>query len=70
VVSAVVHDKFGIGYGGIAWDKGVRAVPVRKDDKTTAVEPTLAAITDGTYRSLASCTGSPAGPRPETSKRS
>jgi phosphate transport system substrate-binding protein len=49
VVSAVVNDKFGIGYGGIAWDKGVRAVAVRKDDKTAAVEPTVATITDGSY---------------------
>ncbi len=49
VVSAVVNDKFGIGYGGIAWDKGVRAVPVRKDDKTAAIEPTMENIINGSY---------------------
>lgn len=49
VVSAVVHDKFGIGYGGIAWDKGVRALPVRKDDKSAAVEPTVENIINGSY---------------------
>jgi phosphate transport system substrate-binding protein len=49
VVSAVVNDKFGIGYGGVAWDKGVRAVPVRKDDKTAAVAPTLENIISGSY---------------------
>ena len=49
VVSAVVHDKFGIGYGGIAWDKGVRALPVRKDDKSPAVEPTMTNIINGSY---------------------
>ena len=49
VVSAVVNDKFGIGYGGVAWDKGVRALPIRKDEKTAAVEPTLENIISGSY---------------------
>ena len=41
VVNAVAHDQFGIGYGGMAWDKGVVAV-VKKDDKTPAIVPTMA----------------------------
>jgi phosphate transport system substrate-binding protein len=49
VVSAVVNDKFGIGYGGVAWDKGVRALLIKKDEKTAGVEPSLANITNGTY---------------------
>lgn len=49
VVNAVAHDKFGIGYGGIAWDKGVKAIAVKKDDKTPAVAPSMEAIINGTY---------------------
>ncbi len=49
VVSAVVNDKFGIGYGGVAWDKGVRALPIKKDDKSTAIEPTMDNIIKGSY---------------------
>lgn len=49
VVSAVVNDKFGIGYGGVAWDKGVRALPIKKDDKTAGIEPTVENIIKGTY---------------------
>jgi phosphate transport system substrate-binding protein len=49
VVSAVANDKYGIGYGGIAWDKGVRALLVKKDDKFAAVEPTMDNIIKGTY---------------------
>jgi len=49
VVSAVVNDKFGIGYGGVAWDKGVRALPIRKDDKSAAIEPTVDNIIKGAY---------------------
>jgi len=47
MITPGAHSHFG--YGGIAWDKGVRAVAVRKDDKTAAVEPTVATITDGSY---------------------
>lgn len=49
VVSAVAHDKYGIGYGGIAWEQGVRAVPVRKDAASPAIEPTVDNITKGVY---------------------
>lgn len=49
VVSAVANDKFGIGYGGVAWDKGVRSLLVKKDDKSAASEPTVDNIIKGVY---------------------
>jgi phosphate transport system substrate-binding protein len=49
VVNAVAKDPGAIGYGGIAYESGIRAVPVKKDAASPAVEPTLQAVTDGTY---------------------
>jgi phosphate transport system substrate-binding protein len=49
VVSAVKGDELGIGYGGIAYNEGVRALKVKKDDKATAIAPSLATAQDGTY---------------------
>jgi phosphate transport system substrate-binding protein len=49
VVNAVAKDKFGIGYGGIAYGKGVKYAAVKKDDKTPAVEPKMETVTNGTY---------------------
>lgn len=49
VVNAVSKDQYGIGYGGIAWDKGVKAVAVKKDDMSAAVEPTVQTVVSGTY---------------------
>ena len=49
VVSAVANDKFGIGYGGIAWSKGVRSLPIRKDAQSAPIEPTMDNIIKGTY---------------------
>lgn len=49
VVNAVAKDKFGIGYGGIAYGKGVKYAAVKKDDKSPAVEPKMESVTDGTY---------------------
>jgi phosphate transport system substrate-binding protein len=49
VVNAVAQDKFGIGYGGIAWAKGVKFVAVKKDDKTAAVSPSIETVTSGAY---------------------
>ena len=34
VVNAVAKDKNGIGYGGIAWAKGVKFANVKKDEKS------------------------------------
>jgi phosphate transport system substrate-binding protein len=49
VVNAVAQDKFGIGYGGIAYGKGVKYAAVKKDDKSPAIEPKMESVTDGTY---------------------
>lgn len=49
VVNAVSKDKYGIGYGGLAWGKGVKFVAVKKDDKSTAVIPSIKTVTDGSY---------------------
>ena len=49
VVNAVSKDKFGIGYGGIAYEKGVKAVAVKKDDKTAGVVPSMETVVNGTY---------------------
>ena len=40
ITKAVSEDAGAIGYGGIAWDKGVKAVAVKKDAKTPGVAPT------------------------------
>jgi phosphate transport system substrate-binding protein len=49
VVSAVKGDAFGIGYGGIAYLEGIRALNVKKDDASAAVTPSLQTAQDGTY---------------------
>jgi phosphate transport system substrate-binding protein len=49
VVNAVSKDKFGIGYGGIAWDKGVKPLAVKKDDKTSGVVPSIETVVSGAY---------------------
>jgi phosphate transport system substrate-binding protein len=49
VVNAVSKDPASIGYGGIAYLKGIKVVPVKRDDESNAVEPTLANVVDGTY---------------------
>lgn len=49
VVNAVAQDRFGIGYGGAAYAKGVREVGVKKTDAEPAVMPTAAAVMNGSY---------------------
>jgi phosphate transport system substrate-binding protein len=49
VVSAVKGDQFGIGYGGIAYLEGIRAIKVKKDDTSPAIAPSLQTAQDGTY---------------------
>ncbi|HUR80607.1 MAG TPA: phosphate ABC transporter substrate-binding protein [Thermoanaerobaculia bacterium] len=49
IVNAVARDANGIGYGGIAYDKGVRALALRKDAATPAIAPSEATVADGTY---------------------
>jgi phosphate transport system substrate-binding protein len=49
VVNAVSKDPASIGYGGIAYLKGVKVVPVKRDEESEAVEPTLENVVDGSY---------------------
>jgi phosphate transport system substrate-binding protein len=49
VVNAVAKDKFGIGYGGAAYGKGIKYLKVKKDEKSTAYEPTEANVKSGLY---------------------
>jgi len=49
VVNAVSKDKASIGYGGIGYAKGVRAIKVKKDAASPAIEPTLDNVVNGTY---------------------
>jgi phosphate transport system substrate-binding protein len=49
VINAVAKDANGIGYGGIAYSKGVRALAIRKDAATPGVEPKESTVKDGTY---------------------
>ena len=49
VINAVSKDKGSIGYGGIGYVKGVRALKVKKDPASPAVEPTLENVVSGTY---------------------
>ncbi len=49
VVNAVKGDPFGIGYGGIAYLEGIRALKVKKDASSPAIAPSLETAQDGTY---------------------
>jgi phosphate transport system substrate-binding protein len=49
VIHAIGHDRNGIGYGGIAFAKGVKALAIRKDDGSAAVLPDFAHVADGSY---------------------
>jgi phosphate transport system substrate-binding protein len=49
VVNAVSKDPNGIGYGGAAYARGVKEVPLKSDDKSAAVVPSLASVSDGSY---------------------
>ncbi len=49
VVNAVAKDKFGIGYGGAAYGKGIKFLSVKADDKSTAYEPNAENVKSGVY---------------------
>ena len=49
VINAVARDRNGIGYGGIAYAQGVRAIGVQKDASSQPVEPTEENVANGTY---------------------
>jgi phosphate transport system substrate-binding protein len=49
VAHAVKEDAYGIGYGGIAYLQGIKALKVRADDAAPSVAPSLATAHDGSY---------------------
>lgn len=49
VVNAVAKDRFGIGYGGSAYGKGIKEIKIRKDATSPAYAPTLENIKSGKY---------------------
>ena len=49
VANAVKADEFGIGYGGIAYLEGIKALSIRRDDALPAVAPSLTTAQDGSY---------------------
>ncbi len=49
VVNAVKGDPFGIGYGGIAYLEGIRALPVSKEEGGAPITPSLETAQNGTY---------------------
>jgi phosphate transport system substrate-binding protein len=49
VVNAVSKEKFGIGYGGAAYAKGIKILNVKKDPASPAITPSKATVLDGTY---------------------
>jgi phosphate transport system substrate-binding protein len=49
VVNAVTKDKSGIGYGGVAFGKGVKELKLRADSASKALEPSQENIKRGTY---------------------
>ena len=49
VINAVSKDTRGIGYGGIAYGKGIKHLRVKKDDKSPAIEPSMENVLQGKY---------------------
>lgn len=49
VVNAVAKDKYGIGYGGSAYGKGIRELKVKRDASSQAYAPTEENIKNGNY---------------------
>jgi phosphate transport system substrate-binding protein len=49
VINAISKDKSAIGYGGVAYGKGIRELSVSKDEKSPAIAPTMANVLDGSY---------------------
>ena len=49
VVNAVSKDLYSIGYGGIAYGKGIKFLKIKKDEKSPALEPTQENVYKRTY---------------------
>jgi len=48
-VQAVSKDNGGIGYGGAAYAKGTKALKIKKDDGSPAIEPTEVNVVNNSY---------------------
>ena len=49
VIQAVSKDKGAVGYGGIGYVKGVRALKVKKDAASPGIDPTIDNVVNGSY---------------------
>ncbi|MDH4222765.1 MAG: phosphate ABC transporter substrate-binding protein [candidate division Zixibacteria bacterium] len=49
IVNAVAQDEKGIGYGGVAYAKGVKEILIAKDEKSGYYPPTMENIISGKY---------------------
>jgi phosphate transport system substrate-binding protein len=49
VIEAVAKDKGAVGYGGAAYGKGVKALKIKKDDNSPAIEVTEETVLKQTY---------------------
>jgi phosphate transport system substrate-binding protein len=49
VINAVAKDRRGIGYGGIAYGKGIKHLRVKQDAKSPGVDPTMEKVLSGEY---------------------
>jgi phosphate transport system substrate-binding protein len=49
VINAVARDTRGVGYGGIAYGKGIKHLRVKKEANSTAIEPSMQNVVSGTY---------------------
>jgi phosphate transport system substrate-binding protein len=49
VVNAVAKDKFGVGYGGAAYAKGIKIAKIKKDANSPAYEPNAETIKTNVY---------------------
>ena len=49
VVNAVSKDENGIGYGGLAWARGVKFASVKATDTSAAITPSVETVSNGSY---------------------
>jgi phosphate transport system substrate-binding protein len=49
VVNAVSKDPASLGYGGIAYATGIKAIAIRRDESSPAILPSLETVENGTY---------------------
>jgi len=49
VVNAVAREKYGIGYGGAAYAKGIKVLPLKRDAASAATAPNKDTVKSGAY---------------------